>query len=116
MKKITIKKHKRRFKTEKEILDRIDDCYKRAVVLREKAVAKDAEADDMRATIKEDTSPHTREHIRNQIHFCRQQANKLRVKATRLTENRAKALGEKLSEFRTAIIPQVITDKTIAAL
>lgn len=97
---------KKRYTTEKQLIDAIDQCHIQGRALLAEA---DALEDQGRMALR---NPKSVEHGRWQI----TQAKKLRKRATTKLERRAPALGEKLSEFRTELLPNTgITDRSVLA-
>lgn len=85
----------KRYNTEAEILEAIDSCHKRAGELALQADNIAQECVRMRGMA--GTS--------EEIAYGRLEEKRLRGKANRLLNVKAKKLGEKLSEFRTSQLP-----------
>lgn len=93
---------KRRYTKESEIIAAIDRCYKNAQSLALEAEHLDKVADELFKY------PDAVEDAK-----CKRlMAAKTRQRANNLVNKKAKKLGEKLSEFRTATMP-IITDPSI---
>lgn len=119
MKKIAIAKRmkpRRRFTTEKAILAKIDDCHIRSRRKRAEAEATDRKADEIFELASRATDDSERVKLAEYARELREDADKLRVSATRLIEVRAKKLGDRLSEFRTELLPIGDTDTSVPAL
>lgn len=102
-----MKQLKRRYTSEKQISDRID--RQRALLAEhlQRAQEFDAEADKLRD-----------EQDGSKIGFIndfRKRAKWNRRKAWLLEHNHLPALGRKLSEFRTEVIPEVTMDRSLEA-
>lgn len=116
MKKITLIKGKRRFRTDDEILAKIDQCHTRAKGYQEQAEIKETQAlDILRAA--SGKGEHEENKARHFAKILKTEAEKLRIRATRLVEVRAKALGGRLSQLRTHLLPNGgVTDPSVPAL
>lgn len=116
MKKIVLRKGKRRYKTEAQIIAKIDDCHTRSKQLRIEAERQDRVAEQVILAAAEKDENAQRIAVAG-ARTLRREANLLRVKATRLIEVRAKNLGDRLSEFRTMLLPNSgVTDESVPAL
>lgn len=97
---------KKRYTSEKQLIEAIDQCHIQGRALLAEA---DALEDQGRMALR---NPKTVEHGRWQL----SQAKRLRKRATTKLERRAHTLGEKLSVFRTELLPHTgITDRSVAA-
>lgn len=100
-------KSKRRYTSEKQILDRID--RQRALLAKHLSAAceLDAEADKLR-----DEQDGSKIGFINDL---RSRAKKKRRRAWLLEHNHLPALGQKLSEFRTEVMPDITMDRSAQA-
>lgn len=108
MKKIAISnrmKPRRRLTSEKQILAKIDLCHVRSRQKRTEAEAIDRQADEVFRLAGKERNDGERLKLVEHATFLRKDADELRVSATRLIEVRAKKLGDRLSEFRTELLP-----------
>lgn len=119
MKKIAIAKRmkpRRRFTTEKAILAKIDDCHIRSQRKRAEAEAMDKQADEVLKKAGDLRHENERASHARYAKDLRREAGELRVSATRLIEVRAKKLGERLSEFRTELLPCISSGPSVPVL
>ncbi len=95
---------KKRLRSEREILAQIHQCHRDA----NQCIV---EAESLETIAKE----YFRQGMTDDATFKMAEANTLRRKADRLLDNKAKKLGEKLSEFQTVALP-FLTDQTVSGL
>lgn len=96
---------KGRLKSEREILAMIHDCHRESYALLKEADMEEAIAKDwLKLPEMAEAGSHKMDQVR-----------KLRERADRLIDVKAKKLGDKLSEFRTETMP-FLNDKTVQAL
>lgn len=119
MKKIAISnrmKPRRRLTSEKQIMSKIELCHVRSRQKRAEAEAIDRKADEVFHMAGKERDDGERIKLVDYATYLRNDADKLRVAATRLIEVRAKKLGERLSEFRTELLPLGLADQSVPAL
>lgn len=87
----------RRFTTEEQIIKAIDKCHEKAAEHYREAEKLDAIADNLFKY------PEAAEDAK----LKRLEASRIRTTAHNLINKKAKKLGEKLSKFRTAVIPTI---------
>lgn len=92
-----------RYSSEAEILKKIEQAHSEAAELRRQADSMDTLGDQLRG--KPESSLVLREY--------RDKAKQLRLQATRKIEVRCKFLADKLSVFRTNILPGIGTDNSV---
>lgn len=98
-------KPRRQLTSEKQIVAQIDNCHVRSKRKRTEAEVIDRQADEVFRLAGNERDDGERLKLVEHTTFLRKDADKLRVSATRLIEVRAKKLGERLSEFRTELLP-----------
>ena len=93
----------KRYTTEEQIIRDIDKCYAKAWSLSKEAELLDRIADELfnHAGAVEDAK------------LKRGDASRMRLTANNLVNKKAKKLGEKLSEFRTAIMLPITDDQSV---
>lgn len=95
----------RRFATEEQIIKAIDKCHEKAAEKYREAEKLDLIADHLFKY------PEAAEDAK----MKRLEASQIRASAHNLINKKAKKLGEKLSEFRTAVIPAVTDDTSVSS-
>ena len=94
----------KRYTTEEQIIKDIDKCYAKAAVLSHEAAMLDRIADELFK------HPDAVEGAK----LKRGDASRMRLTANNLINKKAKKLGEKLSEFRTAVLPTITDDTSVS--
>jgi uncharacterized protein YdaU (DUF1376 family) len=94
----------KRYTTEEQIIKDIDKCHAKASALSKEAEQLDIIADELFKY------PEAVEDAK----LKRGDASRMRLTANNLLNKKAKKLGEKLSEFRTAVIPGVTDDVSVS--
>lgn len=107
--------NKKRFKSEKQILEAIAKCHDLSQRRLMEADATDAEADAAfrRANTLSDINPQAAQAAGEFGSYKRAEAKKKRKTATNLIQNKAKKLGQKLSEFRIMLMPGMPGDDSV---
>jgi uncharacterized coiled-coil DUF342 family protein len=100
-----MKRSKKRFTSEEQILKAIDKCHEESVVYYKMAEEWDKQADEM-------FRDGTRVEFAKEM---RAAAKAKRIRAFNLVNKKAKYLGEKLPEFRTITMPTLVPDTSIQA-
>lgn len=104
-----MKKPRKRYNSEEEIIAAIDKCK---TVATDKLIKADG-IEQWIEQIKKDAKKAA--ECAEQIKWERCKIRRLRKQANNLIEKRVKLLGRKLAEFRTEIIPSVTTDRSVMA-
>lgn len=94
---------KRRYTEESQIIADIDKCHVRSAMFYQMAERWDKEATKLFK------NPHRTEEAKQ----LRMDARNKRTRAYNLVNKKAVELGEKLSQFRTRIMPSVVSDESI---
>lgn len=103
--------NKKRFTSEKQILDAIERCHTKSTALLQEAEIKEQVAKQMIVDA-EKMEPKTATGLRETARHKLYQVRKLRKSATSLVETKAKRLGRKLAEFNTVAMP-ILKDNSI---
>jgi len=103
-----------RYTSEAQIFEQIDAMKKQVVALREKANEMDATTDKL--VRDPDANRLQRERFAQEIQERRDAANKLRLEASRIEEQKLPEVGEALSAFRTEQLSPCKDDGSVPAV
>lgn len=104
---------RKRYKTEAEIVAKIDHCHAESKRIGTQADSNELEAKELfRRAALEKRADYASAMV-EQGKKLQREAKKMRKREASLIDGTARRLGEKLSEFRTVLIPLGVGDETV---